>query len=309
MIKAKILSLPHKRFLAGLVILVSVLSILKVSAIAQQAGQGLEVSPPSQEVQVDPGTTTQVKASIRNKSTNTTTMSVRVEDFTAYGDEGQVELTNNPTYSIKNWTKVSPSTFTLAPGQEQQVTATVSVPKSAAGGRYGTFVFGVNGSPSKPGTASINQEIASLFLLRISGPVNEKLSLLEFSAPTFSEFGPINFGLKVNNGGNVHVKTYGLINVTDMFNRKVKDVVVYETNVFPGSNRIVTGTLNNRFLIGRYNATAVLYYGSEKNQTITSTLTFYVFPVKIFAGIIVILVILYLGRKRLKKAFKALKGK
>lgn len=186
MIKAKILSLPHKRFLAGLVILVSVLSILKVSAIAQQAGQGLEVSPPSQEVQVDPGTTTQVKASIRNKSTNTTTMSVRVEDFTAYGDEGQVELTNNPTYSIKNWTKVSPSTFTLAPGQEQQVTATVSVPKSAAGGRYGTFVFGVNGSPSKPGTASINQEIASLFLLRISGPVNEKLSLLEFSAPTLS---------------------------------------------------------------------------------------------------------------------------
>lgn len=308
--KATILNLPLKQklvFLSIPLLLIAAFTI-KFSVTGQQADQGLEISPPSQEVSVNPGEKITIKSSIMNRGTNAVPITVRIEDFTAVGDEGQVELTNDTTYSIKNWGNVTPNKFTLQPGSEQEVTATFTVPKDAAGGRYGSFVFSVAGKGGAD-AAALSQEIASLFLVRISGPVDEKLTLLSFDVPRFSEFGPIPFGIKVNNSGNVHVKAYGLINVTDMFGRKVKDVMVYETNVFPGAERTITASLPNKFLLGKYTATSIIYYGSDQKDVINTASTFYVFPVRIAAVILVIIIVIFLFRKRLKKALRALGGK
>jgi hypothetical protein len=277
---------------------------------AQTAGQGLEVSPPSQEVAIDPGKTVTIKAKLRNKSNNSLPIQVHTEDFTAKGDEGQVELTANSPYSVASWTKVSPETFQLAPGEEQEVTATIKAPDKAAGGHFGAFVFGVQQDKnSVKNAAALSQEIASLFLVRVSGPVNEKLTIKDFHAPDYAEFGPVPFAIKFANSGNVYVKTYGLINVTDMFGKKVADIVVPGTNVFPQAERVVQSKLDQQFLIGKYKATALFYYGSSQTQSLSATTTFFVFPVRLAVGILIILALLYLMRKRLKKASKALFGK
>ncbi len=294
-------------------IIFPIVAILVISSIiltrdfvtAQSAGQGLEVSPPSQEVTIDPNGTTTIKAKLRNRSNNALPINVRVEDFTAKGDEGQVELTANSPYSVANWTKISPDSFTLEPGEEQEVTATIDAPSDAAGGRFGSFVFSVKPDETGGNAASVTQEIASLFLVKVNGPVDEKLTLKSFSAPKFSEFGPVAMNLTFANEGNVHVKTFGLVNVTDMFGNKVADVVVKGTNVFPQAERSVKAMLDKQFLFGNYSATAVMYYGST-NQNLTSTTTFFVFPARIAAIILGILFMLYLMRKRLKKAGKAL---
>jgi len=277
---------------------------------AQNAGQGLEVSPPSQEVTVDPGETKIVTAKIRNRSNDSLPMQVHVEDFTAKGDEGQVELLANSPYSISSWATVSPATFSLSPGEEKEVTATIKVPRDAAGGHFGAFVFGVKvDKPENSNTAALSQQIASLFLVRVSGPVKENLTIKEFHAPSFSEFGPVNLGIKFENTGNVHVKTYGLINVTDMFGKKVADIVVPGVNIFPQATRLVPATLNDKFLFGRYTATALMYYGSAQNESLTATTTFFVFPIRIAAGILFVIFVLFLMRKRLKKSMKAFAGK
>ncbi len=272
---------------------------------AQVPGQGLEVSPPSQEINIDPGKTTTVKATLRNRSNTAVPINVRIEDFTAKGDEGQIELTADSPYSVASWTNVTPASFTLQPGEEQEVTATINAPSDAAGGRFGSFVFGVKPETSNPSDTALSQEIASLFLVKVSGPVDEKLEITSFEAPAFSEFGPIPFNVTFANSGNVHVKTFGLINVTDMFGRKVADIVVPGTNVFPAAERVVRSELSNQFLIGSYKATALMYYGSQ-NQSLSATTTFYVFPVKIAVGALIVLFLIYLMRKRLGKALKAL---
>jgi hypothetical protein len=272
---------------------------------AQVAGQGLEVSPPSQEVSVDPGGTTTVKAKLRNPSNNTLPISVHVEDFTAKGEEGQVELTANSPYSVASWTKISPDKFKLAPGESQEVTATINAPKDAAGGHFGSFVFSVQPDSPDGNVASVAQEIASLFLVKVSGPVDEKLTIKSLSAPQFSEFGPVDIAVTFANSGNVHVKTFGLVNVTDMFGNKVADIVVPGTNIFPQADRAVKAKLNNKFLFGNYTATAIMYYGSQ-NSSLNATTSFFVFPVRIAAIILIILILLCLMRKRLKKATRAL---
>lgn len=289
-------------------IIITVVSFATIRQLVkgQVGGQALEVSPPSQEITADPGQRVTIHAKIRNSSGETVPMTVHIEDFSATGDEGQVALSQGgAAYSVVGWTKVTPSSFTLSGGEEQEVTATLTVPPQAAGGRYGAFIFAIKPDITGDNGAAVSQQIASLFLLRISGDVDERLSLTGMSSPVFSEFGPVTMNMKFANQGNIHVKTYGLVNVTDMFGHKVADIVVPGTNIFPGAERIVPSSLNKTFLFGRYTAHALMYYGSH-NDVLTAQTTFYVFPVRIIGGLVLILVIFFLLRKRFKKAFKAM---
>lgn len=297
--------------MAGLFIIFFIaLAALSYSSVkdwvkGQAEGQTLEVSPPSQEVSIDPGQTVSVKAKITNKSNTSLPITVHIEDFTASGDQGQIALSQGSQYSVTGWTKVTPSSFTLGPGQDREVTAVISAPKGAAGGRYGSFVFAVKPDSATGNAATVSQQIASLFLVRISGDVNEKLSLTAMNAPKFKEFGPVDINLSFANSGNVHVKAYGLVNVTDIFGRKVADIVVNGTNIFPGAERTLQAKLNRTLLIGPYTATSIIYYGSH-NDVLTAQTTFFVFPVRIAAVILLVFVIFFLLRKRLTKAFKAM---
>lgn len=273
----------------------------------QPSTQSLEVSPPSQELTADPGQTLTATAKIRNKSRVTVPVSVRIEDFTASGEEGQVALTDQGPYSVANWTTITPESFSLSPGEEKEVVAKIKVPANKiAGGYYGSFVFSVKNEVAQAGVASVGQEIASLFLLKISGPISEQLSLESITAPSFSEFGPIPLVLKLTNNGNIHTKVYGLVNISDMFGNKVADLVVNQTNIFPGASRNIKTTLQKQFLFGRYTATAIMYYGTLKNETLTAVGSFTVIPYRIIALIVIVSLFLYSMRKRIKKAMRAL---
>lgn len=289
------------------VLAVSLFSTFGIFAQNQPSVQSFEVSPPSQELQGEPGQTVIATAKIRNKSRETVPLAVRVEDFTASGEEGQVALTDAGPYSLSNWAVVTPKSFSLLPGEEKEVTAKIKVPPSkVAGGYYGSFVFSSRPEAPIGGAATVGQEIASLFLLKIAGSVNEQLSLDSLSAPPFSEFGPIPLNLKFTNNGNVHTKVYGLVNISDMFGQKVADLVINQTNIFPGASRNIKTTLEKQFLMGRYTATAIMYYGTTKNETLTAVGSFVVIPYRIIAFVFVIGIILYSFRKRIKKAFRAL---
>ena len=288
------------------VLVISLAFSLGIFAQNQLSAQSLEVSPPSQELVADPGQTIVAKASIRNKSRETLPLIVRIEDFTASGEEGQVALTDQGPYSLSRWTEITPKTFTLAPGEQKEIIAKINVPSDkVAGGYYGSFVFSVK-TETQAGTASVGQEIASLFLLKITGPVDEQLILNSLSAPAFSEFGPIPLTMKFSNNGNIHAKVYGLVNISDMFGKKVADLVVNQTNVFPGASRLVKTVLDKQFLFGKYTATAIMYYGTTKNETLTAVNTFTVIPYRIIILLIIVGILLYKLRKRIRKALKAL---
>jgi len=273
----------------------------------QTSVQSLEISPPSQELIADPGQLLTATAKIRNKSRETVPITVRIEDFTASGEEGQVALTDQGPYSLSNWAVITPKSFSLAPGEEKEVTAHIKVPPSkVAGGYYGSFVFSVQTENATPGTASVGQEIASLFLLKVSGVVTEQLTLNEVTAPSFSEFGPIPLSIKFTNNGNIHTKVYGLVNISDMFGQKVADLVVNQTNIFPGASRQVKTVLDRQLLFGKYTATAIMYYGTTKNETLTAVGSFTVIPYRIIALLVVICVLFYSMRKRIKRALRAL---
>jgi hypothetical protein len=289
-------------------IIILTLFFWSINNFAQSAVslQKIEISPPSQEFDIDPGKELNFEVKVRNVGNNKYYMNARVEDFTASGEEGQVALIEQGPYAISSWSIIEPKEFELEPGKTQIVKIRSDVPEqNIGGGRYGAVVFAVSGTKTANATA-VAQEIASLFLLRVSGPIEENLSILNLQAPQFAEFGPIPIKVKVFNSGNIHVKTAGLVTVNNVLGNKVADIVIPPTNVFPQSNRILEANFNENFLIGPYQAQALLFYG-ENNQSLVAFVPFFVFPVRFVAGLIgfVILIAfiikLYAKRKSTQK--------
>ncbi|MEI6532907.1 MAG: hypothetical protein WCO06_03640 [Candidatus Roizmanbacteria bacterium] len=291
-------------------IFITILLLSTYTTIAQtfNPAQTLEISPPTQDLETDPGKEIVIKSKIRNRTANILNMKVHLEDIVAQEDQGQIALVNRGSNSISRWGGVKPETFSLEAGAEQEVIATLKIPsKNVAGGQYGAFVFSTV-SKQTANTASVNQEIASLFLVRVSGEINENIQSVYFQTPPFQEYGPVPMTLKLKNTGNVFVKITGLISVTDMLGNKVADVVIPPTNILNSAERIITTPLKNIFLLGRYQATAIIYYGS-KNDSLTITTSFFAFPIKLASIIAGILLVIWFMRKRLNKALKAFSGK
>lgn len=275
-------------------------------AVDSLAVQSMEVSPPSQEIKGSAGSQITIKAKLRNKSFNSINVKVRVEDFAATGQEGQVALVDRNQDSLKNWSLLSTENLSLRPNEQKEVTALIDVPASLVGGQYGAFVFSIAGNEPQAGEAALSQEVASLFLIKLAGQTNENLVLIDFKVPRFLESGPVPMEIKFKNSGNVHSKPFGIINVRNIFGKTVKDVVVKgETNILPGATRVVRASLEKPYLFGFYTAEAIMNYG-PKNESLSSTASFYVIPVRIILAVILVILIFLKMRKRLARAWKVL---
>jgi hypothetical protein len=240
-----------------------------------------------------------------------------VQDFTPVGEEGQVVLQEpeeNSTYSLAGWTSLSPEEFTLKARSQQIVTFVIKVPQNGEpGGHYGSIVASVSGGTIEATGTTLTTKRGALLLLRVSGQMQEELIVNTFSTKLFQEYGPVNFDLKFENTGNVHVRPAGFITITDQFGKQVAQLEISQNNVIPQAIRQAGTTWDSKNLMGRYTATLVANYGSTSKQTITAVSSFTVFPWKkgviVGAILLVVIFILLKSRKRLARAFRVLVGK
>ena len=92
------------------------------------------------------------------------------------------------------------------------------------------------------------------------------------------------------------------------FGKKVATIAVDQKNILPGDIRHLTASWAKTPTFGKYTATLLSLYGTG-NKQITAATTFWIIPwIKIAqwaAGFIVIMILLWLARRRFKNAIKA----
>ena len=280
---------------------------------AGSPGQGLEISPPVLELTADPGQTVTTHIRVRNVTQGILIAKGKADDFGAGADEtGQPKLLLDETgatrYSLKYWVQGVPD-LQLAPQELKDATITIAVPRNAEpGGHFGVVRFTAV-PPDLQGTGvALSASVGTLILLRVSGPVTEKLSVEQFATlhgedPTsFFEKGPINFVVRIKNDGTVHDAPKGSIAVTDVFGHKVATVGVNPTsgNVLPDSIRRFEQSLAGTHMFGHYTAKLTMKYAS--NQTLAATVGFWVIPWRLLLMVVVILVLaFFVGRWALRK--------
>jgi hypothetical protein len=285
----------------------------------------LSVSPPTSSLDATPGGTMTQKIGLDNISDDARDVSVQVQNFTPSGEEGQAQLTEGDgPYSLSQWISVSPKTTSIPAHGHEDFTITIKVPKDAPpGGHFGAIVFSPNAGGASGGAAlSIVSQVSSLILLRVPGDATEKASIAGINicklakkaetcntSGSFFQAGPVTLTARLRNEGNVQVQPEGTVTIYNMFGSKVATLPVNEHNLLPDSIRRFDTTWKSKSLFGIYKAKFALSYGSNGQQLNTDK-SFTVIPlVKVALAVLVLVLlflILWLPRKRLKKAFKAL---
>lgn len=277
----------------------------------------LSISPPLFELTANPGDSLTNKIRLSNRSNQQQQISVLKLNFTALGEEGGVDLTEEASnFSLASWIDVDKEAITLPAGQDHIFDFRIDVPSTAEpGGHFGSIIFKAAPTPLKDGSGSaVSPEVGALLLVKVSGDIREQASIAEFFAdPGFYENGPFNLVTRVRNEGNVHFKPRGTVTISNMFGQEVSSISFNERNVLPDSIRRFESEWNPSGLrFGRYTATVSLVYGSE-DKILTATTSFIVFPWKAFLVLLIIVALIafvvWRYRERFRAAFRALSGK
>lgn len=282
------------------------------SIIFAEEGVSIGISPVSFELTGKAGEVIENYIKVGNYSSQEMLGVRMVTEDIAPSDEGGgvvVEPADTESYSLASWVSFDPVEFTLNPGEEKFVKFTIAIPGNAEpGGHYGSVLAGTKAvaGPGSTGAALV-QRVGALVLLTVPGQMREMLLTKNFTAPGYSEYGPINFSIRFENQGSTHVRPTGLITITDFFGRKVIDLQFPQRNILPDSIRQYGATWNKKWLWGgKYTATLSGNYGVSNTPFSPSVITFWVFPWKIGAVALVWIMFFFLTRKRWAAAFRIL---
>jgi hypothetical protein len=284
--------------------------ILAWNALAQTS---LGISPLTFEITANPGEKVENYLKIYNPSPDTSVqVEMVVEDFAPTGEAGHVivEPAETETYSLAKWVETEPKEFSLAPKEEKIVKFIINVPENAEpGGHYGTVIASAKAVTGPGATgATIVPRVGSLVLLTVPGAMKEELVVKSFTTPRkYFEKGPVPFEIRFENKGTVHVKPTGKITVTNWLGKKVADLDFPSGNVLPKAVRKFETSLPVKWLFaGRYTATLTGSYGVSNIPLTPTVITFWAFPWKVGVGILIVLILLILSRKRWLAALRIL---
>src|SRR5262249_23939174 len=157
-------------------------------------------------------------------------------------------------FSLASWITVSPSSGVVPAKGSRTFNFSITLPSNAEpGGHFGSIVFQTSARKvtGQSGLA-VGQEIESLIFVKVSGEVKQKADIESFkTGKSLYNYGPIDFNVRVHNGGSVHFKPTGTISVANIFGKKVATLPIDPHSVLPDSTRHFQIDWNPKKLFGK----------------------------------------------------------
>lgn len=317
------MDINNKRLFSGsclMIFLVVVLTISNLGSVFAQnsggQGNGFRISPVRYEFSVEKGKSQSVKLRVENPTKYKITADVVINDFGPPNNEsGEPKIyydanTSAPGNSFKSIAS-APKTIILEADGGADLPVTINVPSNAsAGGYYGAVRVVPKNAVDK--NITLAASVGTLFLVQVPGELKEELNLVELTGAKngsngrfFINSGNMSVVTRLQNTGNIHVKPFGKITISDRNGNVVQEIQFNNTdpkaNVLPKSTRKFVNDLQKRNWIGKYNISANLGYGTS-GSLITAKTYFWVVPLWLIVTFIAILVAIiigsYIGYKR-----------
>lgn len=272
-------------------------------------GRAITITPPSLTFAVKPGDKLEGKLGLMNDSGDDILFSIYSFDMIVQDNQGTPEIlpsgtiTNNK-YSASSWLGVDSPTVLVKAHSRADINYYIQVPANAGpGGHYAAVVYRPKRIDTARGSgAAINQQLATLVYFDVAGPIKESAAVKRFSAPGFSEYGPIKITTEIVNNGDTHIKPTGTLTVKNMLGKTIVTKELSTANIFPGGiSRVLEDMVGKKWMIGKYEATLTAAYGRSNNLPLVATVAFWVFPWKIAVLILFLLVAAVLGYIYMKK--------
>ncbi len=303
--------------LVGLVFIASVLVGVTGVGRAQQGtnnagGSGLSISPTRSELSIERGKTDLIKVSIRNVTRGAIIAKPFISDFESDNETGEPKLLtdqkNHNSASIFNFVK-GLSDVPLAPGENKDLTYSITIPSEApAGAYYGAVTFravpATQAAESEGGQVALTANVASLVLVEVPGDITEKIQITGVKALQNGKSGsifskaPTKAAISIKNLGNSFAKPFGTVSITNMSGKQVHSYEINNStprsNILPKTSRTFTDDIKNIKKPGRYTITANVSFGSG-GEVLTQKVSFWVIPVWLIAIIAILLIGIVVG--------------
>lgn len=279
--------------------------LLLSSGVALAQGAGITLKPATIEENMDPGASRDYTFVIVNESTadqlyylgKRDIVGVRDGSVPIYAEEGQ-EKTG---YELSEWIQLAQDTVMIPAGAETAVNFTVTIPNDGApGSHFGGIFISVEPPKLRESGAAIGYEVANIVSIRVAGEVDERASIRQFSTDNYIYGSPnVEFSLKIENQGNTLVRPRGPLSITNMFGKEVGGGMIFNESaagVFPRDTREFLFTWESEEPgFGRYEAVVSPVYGEAgANQTISSSVTFWILPMNIIGPALGVLLVTFL---------------
>jgi len=306
-------SLPTSRWWIFLAVLVAVFVFVKASP-----AQAITLIPPTLEFNLDPGKPYATVVKLFNEEERTLTLNAAVKNFGPQGETGlpAYEL-NEPVQGFSSWIQLPDGDLTIEPGERIEVPVSVNPPDNAEpGGHYAAVFFTEKPKTDDKAQVGIGKGIGILLLAKVSGEVVEQGGILEFSTlkETYANL-PVEFLIRFQNTGNVHLRPTGTVTITSMFGKVIDTIQINQTKgaTLPDSIRKYDGVWQKQggktfgsgffnayrnemsnFAFGKYTANLTMAATGLTTVQDMKSVTFWVIPwhVIIVDGIAVIIIII-----------------
>ncbi len=320
----------------SIILLVSILLIFNLNKVFAQnnpSNYDVTVSPVFFDLSANPESSVSDKIRVRNNTNSPLPIRIEVKRLTA-DVNGDLTLKQDNSDNSLSWIKFKDLSFVAKPLEWTDIPFTIDIPKDAAYGYYYAVTFKQDdASPlAKTGT-KISGAAGVPILLNVKREgAKAEAKILEFTTKSnVYEYLPVDFTVKVENVGNIHIKPHGNIFISDGGNKNlaILDVNYNSANIIPNTKKSFEVSWSNGFLvkepvtedgqvkidkngkpiekltinwdkltsfrIGKYTANLILVFDNGKRDvSLDSTISFWVIPYKAIIAIIISLIAIIL---------------
>lgn len=288
-----------------LFVLVAIVFLTPSSVFAQER-VSFKISPTLIEEKLEPGSSYDFVMNIQNLGTDDALLYPVARNIINI-DEKQHPIYSSTEgefqYELASWITYKESQLRLMPGESSMLHFKVAIPADASPGSHmaGLFLSSKPSDDVKLGSA-IALDVGAIIHFQISGEVIQDTRIREFFSEKSVYGAPgANFTINVENLGNILSRPRGLIDITNMFGKKVASIPVNEDvfGIFPKKSREFKAAWAPEDMhIGRFEAVVALSVeGPQGNQTISRVLQFWILPMNfimpILGGLLGFIIVVY----------------
>lgn len=291
----------NKYFLAVVILL----GLLVPQFLWAQSSVSLSVSPTIFEMTANPSQRWESNLRIINNNPFELTVYAEINNFRPLGEEGAAQFlpvddTTTPGSTLAEWITVPSTAIVIPPEQTAQIPIVIELPADVPpGGHYAAILVGTRPPADRENASQVAtaQMVSSLIFLRVTGDIIEEGSIRSFrTTQSIVETPKVDFELRFQNDGNVHLRPEGQITIFNMWGQERGRVPINQKTLFGNVMRESIRSFNFSWEgewspvdIGRYRAEATLAYGEDARKFTYSETSFWLIPWRALLGIILVL--------------------
>lgn len=231
----------------------------------------------------------------------------------AFNTEGEAAFAllreeEEPT-DVGTWIELAADQYTIEPQSTANIPFSITVPPDASPGDHAGAIVAqpvpTPGQPTEGFSFEVRQRIGARVYARVDGPIDPSLRIDQLSFDYERPVNPLTGGdalvsYQVSNTGNVRLSSTSVLKITGPFGITVKELPARELpELLPGSDVIVTETINDLPQLGRLTAEVEVTARVEDEQTKAST-SVWAIPWLLLLALVLIagLVVAWLRRRR-----------